>query len=211
LTCQECSRSILSGIYPVCTVAAHHPTPLPVEVRGDGTWTPEDERIKNEGLVLILKELHDKLDALVFEAYGWPATLTDEEILQQLVALNKERALEETSGREPRWLRPDHQIPRFGSDAERARLDEERRRARQADMARAGQGALTLEDDLQEMKPRFPTGHELAETAAVMRALAGATEALTIEQIARSFSQGRQVEKRVGLTILALARLGTCR
>jgi hypothetical protein len=59
------------------------------------------------------------------------------------------------------------------------------------------------------MKPRFPTGHELAETAAVMRALAGATEALASNR-SRSFSQGKQVEKRVGLTILALARLGTC-
>jgi len=59
--------------------------------------------------VLIVRELHDKLDALVFEAYGWPATLTDEEILEKLVALNKERAAEEKAGK-IRWLRPDYQI-----------------------------------------------------------------------------------------------------
>jgi hypothetical protein len=41
-----------------------------------------------------------------------------------------------------------------------------------------------------------------------MRELATATTPLTIEQIARSFSQGKAVEKRVALTILALARLG---
>ena len=81
----------------------------------------DDERIKREGLVLILKELHDELDALVFEAYGWPATLTDEEIIARLVALNKERAAEEKKGL-IRWLRPDYQIPRFGSEAEQAAL-----------------------------------------------------------------------------------------
>src|SRR5581483_3313280 len=31
-----------------------------------------DEAIKDNGLILILKELHDKLDRLVSEAYGWP-------------------------------------------------------------------------------------------------------------------------------------------
>jgi hypothetical protein len=31
-----------------------------------------DETIKAQGLVLIVQELHDKLDSLVAEAYGWP-------------------------------------------------------------------------------------------------------------------------------------------
>ncbi|WP_457092116.1 class I SAM-dependent DNA methyltransferase, partial [Microvirga sp. P5_D2] len=72
----------------------------------------DEERIKDEGLILILKELHERLDALVFEAYEWPANLTDEEILERLVALNAERAKEEAAGH-VRWLRPDYQIPRF--------------------------------------------------------------------------------------------------
>ncbi len=167
--------------------------------------TPEEEDIKDKGLVLILKELHDKLDALVLEAYGWPADLGDEQILERLVALNQERAAEEKAGT-IRWLRPDYQIPRFGSDAERARLAEERRQARQNE--RATQGALALDDDLQEMKPRFPTNNELEETAAVMRVLASATAPLSITDIARSFAQGRNVERRVELTVSALARLG---
>ena len=121
----------------------------------------EDERIKDQGLVLILKELHETLDALVFEAYGWPATLSDEEILERLVALNKQRSIEEKTGK-VRWLRPDYQIPRFGSDAEKARLEEERRRAREEkDRLAPKQGALLFEDDLQEMKRKFPTGQEL--------------------------------------------------
>jgi len=35
---------------------------------------------------------HRKLDEAVCAAYGWPADMTDEEILERLLALNKERA-----------------------------------------------------------------------------------------------------------------------
>ena len=39
---------------------------------------------------------HKKLDAAVAAAYGWPADLSDERILERLLALNLERAEEET-------------------------------------------------------------------------------------------------------------------
>lgn len=58
------------------------------------------------------------------------------------------------------------------------------------------------------MKPRFPTGTELEETAAVMRVLASATAPLSVSDIARAFAQGKAVERRVELTVSALARLG---
>jgi hypothetical protein len=35
---------------------------------------------------------HRKLDEAVFAAYGWDTSLTDEEILTRLLALNQERA-----------------------------------------------------------------------------------------------------------------------
>jgi len=38
---------------------------------------------------------HKKLDAAVAAAYGFPADLTDEQILEKLLALNIERAAEE--------------------------------------------------------------------------------------------------------------------
>ena len=38
---------------------------------------------------------HKKLDAAVAAAYGWPADLTDEQILEKLLALNLARAAEE--------------------------------------------------------------------------------------------------------------------
>jgi hypothetical protein len=41
-----------------------------------------------------------------------------------------------------------------------------------------------------------------------MRVLEAANEAVTIEQIARHFAQGKQIEKRVERIVLALARLG---
>jgi hypothetical protein len=192
---------------------APHPSPLPASgERGSARHLPqavaltsEEEDIKDKGLVLILKELHDQLDALVFEAYGWPADLSDEQILERLVALNKERAAEEKAGT-VRWLRPDYQVPRFGSDAERARLAEEKRQQRE--LRRTEQTTLALDDDLQEMKPRFPTSNELEETAAVMRVLASATGPLSVADIARTFQQGQAIARRVELTVSALARLG---
>jgi type II restriction/modification system DNA methylase subunit YeeA len=39
-----------------------------------------------------LKNAHEKLDWAVFDAYGWPHDLTDEQILERLLALNLERA-----------------------------------------------------------------------------------------------------------------------
>ena len=39
--------------------------------------------------------MHKKLDAAVAAAYGFPADLTDEQILEKLLALNLERAAEE--------------------------------------------------------------------------------------------------------------------
>jgi len=160
-----------------------------------------DERIKDEGLVLILKERHELLDRLMFQAYGWLKDLTDEQILERLVALNRQRTAEEKAGN-VRWLRPDYQISRFGSDAERARLKAEK------EQARAAQEAMELEAEPEEGKPRYPTDDELAETAAVMSVLATASHPVSIGEIAASFAQGKRVEKRVALTILALLRLG---
>lgn len=62
----------------------------------------------------VLRDLHDELDALVAQAYGWPWPMEREEILERLVALHDERVTEEARGK-VRWLRPDYQIPKFGA------------------------------------------------------------------------------------------------
>ncbi len=42
-----------------------------------------------------LQHAHRALDEAVLAAYGWPADLGDEELLERLLALNLERAAEE--------------------------------------------------------------------------------------------------------------------
>ena len=78
------------------------------KIRAGEKLTDKEKAIHDTGLVSVLKLLHDDLDAAVFAAYGWPATLTDAEILERLVALNAERAAEEKRG-VIHWLRPDYQ------------------------------------------------------------------------------------------------------
>ncbi len=108
-----------------------------------------------------------------------------------------------------RWLRPDYQIPRFGSDAEKARLEGERRRAKaEKEHAAPEQAALLFDENLPETKPPFPTGRELEETVAVMRVLEAAAAPMSVGDIARHFAQGKQIEKRAALVVAALARLG---
>jgi len=52
----------------------------------------------------VLVRLHAALDRAVLDAYGWPPDLTDEALLERLVALNHARAAEEAAGH-VRWLR----------------------------------------------------------------------------------------------------------
>ncbi len=80
------------------------------KLRSGAPLSAKEQTIHEQGLVSVLKQIHDELDAAVFEAYGWPVTLTDEEILERLVALNAERAAEEQQG-VVRWLRPEFQNP----------------------------------------------------------------------------------------------------
>ena len=74
--------------------------------------TAKEKVIHDQGLVSVLRQLHDDLDAAVAQAYGWGdgRDLTDEEILTRLVALNAERATEEAQG-VIRYLRPEYQNP----------------------------------------------------------------------------------------------------
>ncbi len=108
--------------------------------RGD-PLSAKDRQIHEQGLVSVLGQLHDELDADVLAAYGWedlaprlvgrPGGTTprpdkpaeqaeaEEELLTRLVALNRERAAEEARGR-VRWLRPDFQRP-AGAETGRSR------------------------------------------------------------------------------------------
>jgi hypothetical protein len=80
------------------------------KLRAEEPLSPKEQETHEQGLVSIIKQLHDELDAAVCAAYGWPADLSDEDILERLVALNAERAAKEAAG-QIRWLRPDYQAP----------------------------------------------------------------------------------------------------
>jgi hypothetical protein len=151
--------------------------------------SPEHRAIFDQGLILILKELHDRLDAAVLRAYGWPEGLAEEEILARLVALNQERAVEEVAGR-VRWLRPRYQIPRFAAAAQKQQLE--------ADLVVAA---------ARTQKPSFPAS-DMAQTAAVVAALAGMPAAVDAGTLAATFRQGRQVEGKIAAVLGALVRMG---
>ena len=80
------------------------------KVRAGERIEGKDREIYDQGLIGILRDLHTQIDTAVADAYGWPATLTDDEILHRLVDLNRARAAEEARG-QIRWLRPDYQNP----------------------------------------------------------------------------------------------------
>lgn len=131
----------------------------------------KDREIYDQGLVGILRDLHDQIDTAVAEAYGWPATLSDDEILHKLVDLNRTRAAEEARG-QVRWLRPDYQNP-----------------AGRAALAKGQQGALDIGPKDTTLKAPWPKSLP-EQIAAVQSALYDLGEA-TPEQIARQFQRGR--------------------
>jgi len=91
------------------------------KLRGGEPLTAKDKAIHEAGLVSVLKQIHDDLDAAVLDAYGWSdlftgGSLDRDALLERLVALNAERTREEAAGR-VRWLRPGFQHPAGGTAA----------------------------------------------------------------------------------------------
>lgn len=99
------------------------------KLRAGEALTPKERDTHDQGLVSVLKQIHDDLDAAVLEAYGWtdlataatpPADLLaqsgpaaealEQQLLTRLVTLNHERAAEEQRGH-IRYLRPDYKAP----------------------------------------------------------------------------------------------------
>ena len=150
------------------------------KLRANEALSAKDKQIHDAGLVSVLRQLHDDLDAAVFAAYGWPTTLTDAEILERLVALNAERAKEEASGL-VRWLRPDYQNP-GSSQAQQTTLEVEVEPATKARKQRAGK--LAWPKTLSE------------RVKAVSTALATLKEPVTAPEMARRFARARPADVR---------------
>jgi hypothetical protein len=163
------------------------------ELKSGEALGDKDKNIHEKGLVSVLKDIHERLDEAVFEAYGWPKDLSDEEILERLVALNHERAKEEKRG-EIRWLRPEFQAP-------------EETRAVQAEMdmgdapkPKAGKGKVT--------KARWPKA--LPERVQAVRdVLRTADGAMTAADVAKHFKSARK--DKIEEVLATLASLGQAR
>jgi len=88
-----------------------------VEKLRSGDMLTQKELVLHEHAACgVLCDLHDELDVLVAQAYGWPWPMQREEMLERVVVLHDERVEEERRGI-IRWLRPGYQVPLFGGDA----------------------------------------------------------------------------------------------
>ena len=180
---------------------------------------PKERVIHEQGLVSILKQLHDELDLAVLEAYGWgdlaplmavvdgnapPATAgaadreeavrsLDEALLGRLVALNAERAAEKRRGL-VRWLRPEFQKPESA--------------------AAAAQDEIDLVETLAEapVVRRRPWPKSLTEqVSAVTEALAAASGPVSEPELAARFSARGPWRRRLGNILEMLVTLGRAR
>jgi hypothetical protein len=153
-----------------------------------------DKRAWEDGLGATLQSLHDDLDAAVFEAYGWPSDLADEQILENLVALNAERAAEEERGI-IKWLRPEFQNPASA------------KAATQTTMAGVDEASADEETETTEPKGAKTWPKKLAEQInAVREYLAGRRGFFATEDVARGFKGAKR--KDVEELLDGLAALG---
>ena len=150
----------------------------------------KDRDIYDQGLIGILRDIHDQIDAAVADAYGWPVDLSDEDILFRLVELNRERSEEEARGL-IRWLRPEYQNPTGAK-------------------TQAKDGKLDLGDTPTEAKDKPAWPKTMPEQVAAVRdALADMGQG-TPEQIARSFKRGRAASVQPLLDSMTALGLAAC-
>ncbi|MCC5806350.1 MAG: class I SAM-dependent DNA methyltransferase [Opitutales bacterium] len=173
-------RLTLTGLYNVLET-----------VRAGETLSSKERKVYEDGLVGVLREIHDELDAAVAEAYGWPPDLETDEILARLLDLNTRRAAEEAAGT-VRWLRPEYQAP-------------EGSKAVQGEMKGIEAAAVVAPAP----KQKIPWPAKLAEQAALVRRVALDTNWTTeapIKALSAHFSGVRA--PKVQAVVDALVALG---
>jgi hypothetical protein len=151
----------------------------------------KERDVHERGLVSVMKHLHERIDDAVFEAYGWPRDLGDEEILARLVALNQERRAEEAKGL-VRRLRPDYQAPAG-------------KRVVVSEQGRLDIAALPSAATVGARKPAWP--RTLPERVTTIRGLLAAQpKPAPLEELARRFRRAPREDVREVLN--ALVALG---
>ena len=163
-------------------------------LRANTPLSPAERDVHDAGQVSILRALHDRLDAAVAAAYGWPADLPDAQIVSRVVALNAERVAEEAAGT-VRWLRPEFQAP-----------EETRRRvaaaAEQAELA-VGDAAPAANGDAW---PKDAPAQFVALRAALSRGGPGSAA-----EVARRFRNAPRNRQKLEGMLQTLAALGQAR
>ncbi|MCX7564132.1 class I SAM-dependent DNA methyltransferase [Xanthomonadaceae bacterium XH05] len=196
------------------------------KLRSGEALSAKERTIHEHGLVSVLRQLHDELDAAVLEAYGWSDLLPllrvahgneapsegqgrddaerafDEAILERLVALNAERAAEEARG-VVRWLRPEFQNPANQSAPSQADLD--------ATAPETDADSETPTTSSAAIKPVPWPKDTIEQIRAVADVLAGSPVALSVDDIAARFSARGPWKKRLPKLLDMLAALGRAR
>jgi hypothetical protein len=176
------SDATLTDLYNVLTRVREIAAP-PISGMGPpAPLSPAERDRYDRWQIGVLKSLHDDIDRVTAESYGWPVNLSDDAILENLVRLNHERAAEERRGR-VRWLRPDFQNPTN-------KVLEEIAQQMEADLA-AGEAAA---------KPALPT--ETRDRVKALLAVIPATPA-SADAIAANFKGAKRAGVKDILDVLA--------
>jgi len=196
------------------------------KLRSGEALTPKERTIHEQGLVSVLRQIHDDLDAAVLDAYGWsdltpllriahgndaPAAgqtreeakrAFDEAVLERLVALNAERAAEEARGI-VRWLRPEFQNPAAKPDSPAPAQDD------LIDAADDGQDAAATVAKPAKAAP-WPKD-PVAQVRAVADVLAASAVPLSTDDIASRFTARGPWKKRLPQLLEMLEAMGRAR
>jgi hypothetical protein len=175
---------------------------------GDTALTAKEKLTHEKGLVAVLKQLHDELDAAVLDAYGWHDLIgqcADEQtLLERLVALNAERQAEEAQGH-IRWLRPEFQNPQAAQASIGLESGGSGRRNQKSDEA-TSLPAPARASTQQAWPQTLPD-----QLAAVARVLSESNSAQTETQLAAHFTGKGRWKSRLPDILEALAALGRAR
>lgn len=171
--------------------------------------TDKEKTIHTQGLVSVLKDLHDELDTAVLQAYGLEPGLSNDALLTQLVALNARRAAEEKTGR-IRWLRPALQNPAASQTLQNQELPASVPQGLQAEMAlekeaRPATGKAT-DQNTQPWPASLPE-----QVRALAQVLAGHPGALTVAEIETRFKGRGPWKKSLPRILETLEALGRAR
>ncbi|MBI5923233.1 MAG: hypothetical protein HY847_16490 [Betaproteobacteria bacterium] len=151
------------------------------KLRRDEPLPAKDKLIHERGLVAVMRSLHDELDAVVLDAYGWNDKPDDAALLERLVALTPlpRKRKEQSAG-----CAPIFKIPNLPS----------------------APPAPTSKTAPQQWPQTLPE-----QVAAVASKLAAAAMPLTLEDLAANFKGKGSRKKRLPQLLDTLVALGKAR